>query len=65
MNTEENRTMRKHIAFIAGLIFGATVAALVALLYAPQPGAELRECIREWSLDNLPWMEKQEWITCN
>lgn len=33
--------------FLAGLVVGALIGAAVALLYAPQPGAETRRVVKE------------------
>ena len=37
--------------FFAGLIIGAVIGAAVALLYAPQPGAETRRMVKEKSME--------------
>ncbi len=37
--------------FFAGFLFGAFVGAALALLFAPAPGEELREQIREKSIE--------------
>jgi gas vesicle protein len=37
--------------FFPGLILGAVVGAAVALLYAPQPGAETRRMVKEKALE--------------
>jgi len=37
--------------FLSGLILGAVVGAAVALLYAPQPGAETRRIVKEKALE--------------
>ncbi|MEZ0395591.1 MAG: YtxH domain-containing protein [Anaerolineales bacterium] len=39
--------MRKVLGFIIGAIVGGLVGATLALLYAPESGAELRARIRE------------------
>ncbi len=39
--------MRKLLGFIVGAIVGGLVGATLALLYAPESGAELRAQIRE------------------
>jgi gas vesicle protein len=36
--------------FVSGLFIGAVVGAAVALLYAPQPGAETRRMVKEKAL---------------
>jgi len=37
--------------FFPGLILGAIVGAVIALLYAPQPGIETRQLVRDKALD--------------
>lgn len=37
--------------FFSGLILGVVVGAAVALLYAPQPGAETRRMVKEKALE--------------
>lgn len=37
--------------FFTGLIMGTLVGATVALLYAPQPGAETRRIVKEKALE--------------
>jgi gas vesicle protein len=39
--------MRKFVMFVAGLLVGAWVGGILALLFAPEPGAELQLRIRE------------------
>lgn len=42
--------MKDTINFLAGLILGAAIGAVTALLFAPQSGAELRASIQEQAL---------------
>jgi len=42
--------MRDTINFLAGLILGAAIGAVTALLLAPQSGAELRANIQEQAM---------------
>ena len=44
--------MRRTISFFVGVVMGGLVGATVALLFAPDSGAELRNQIRERT-DNL------------
>jgi gas vesicle protein len=37
--------------FISGVLVGAAVGAVIALLYAPQPGAETRRIVKEKALE--------------
>ncbi len=38
-------------AFLAGMIVGGALGAIVALLYAPQPGEEVRNLLKEKSVE--------------
>jgi gas vesicle protein len=42
--------MKDTINFLAGMILGAAIGAVTALLFAPQSGAELRANIQEQAL---------------
>ncbi len=42
--------MRDAINFLAGMILGAAIGAVTALLFAPQSGAELRANIQEQAM---------------
>lgn len=37
--------------FFSGLLVGAAIGAAIALLYAPQPGAETRRMVKEKALE--------------
>jgi gas vesicle protein len=39
------------LGFLAGLIFGAAAGGLLALLFAPQPGEQTRQRIKESSIE--------------
>ena len=49
MNTESSPKMStgSNTKFLFGLMLGAIIGAVVALLYAPQPGAETRRLLKE------------------
>jgi len=38
-------------SFLSGLLMGAVIGAVVALLYAPQPGIETRRMVKEKALE--------------
>lgn len=38
-------------SFLSGLLMGAVIGAVVALLYAPQPGIETRRVVKEKALE--------------
>jgi gas vesicle protein len=42
--------MKDAVNFLAGMILGAAIGAVTALLFAPQSGAELRANIQEQAL---------------
>ena len=39
--------MDKFVRFVVGLLLGAVVGAGLVVLFAPQSGEELRQCIRD------------------
>ena len=58
---KEKKVMNKDkaIGFGVGLLTGAVIGGVVALLYAPQSGKETRQLIKD-KVTNVGWMRSRE-----
>ncbi len=43
--------MRKVFSFIIGVVTGGIIGAVIALIFAPSKGVELREKLRDYTLE--------------